>query len=155
MSVGTHSQQFNRLLEKIDEIAGKRRDWNFFAQTGHSDYKMKNVECRDFWSGGEYKRIFRNASVIVCHAGAGTIISALETGKKVVVVPRLKRFGEHTNDHQLEIAETLARNKKAIVVEDIRKLGGALKEAMHFKADLSSSREQLVKRINLFLEMVE
>ncbi len=155
VSVGTHPQQFNRLLEEADKIAARKKNWKFFAQTGHSDYKMKNAESRDFWSGSEYNKIFEKASVIVCHAGAGTIINALELGKKLVVVPRITRFGEHTDNHQQEIAEALANAKKVITVKNICELEEAMEKALKSRSALASSRKKLVKRIQSFLGEIQ
>ena len=153
-SVGTHPQQFNRLVKALDRLAKNDKSLRIFAQTGNSDF-APSFPHEKFLSGTEYEKKFRDASIIVSHGGAGTIISALQLEKRLVIVPRLKKFGEHTNDHQLDLARALEKQGKAIAVENISGLAGAIEKARHFRPDFSSSREKLIIRIGAFLESAE
>ncbi len=152
VSVGTHPQPFDRLLKALDGLleSGKIKA-EVFAQSGSSTFKPKHFKAKPFLSQKEYDEWMHNASVVVAHGGAGTIINALLLGKPVVVVPRLKRFGEHTNDHQLDLAKALAKRKKALYVKDISKLDSVIKEAFNFKPASGSDRKKLEKRISDFL----
>ncbi|MDP6671171.1 MAG: PssE/Cps14G family polysaccharide biosynthesis glycosyltransferase, partial [archaeon] len=130
VSVGTHPQQFNRLLEELDKLAGTNRlGTEIFAQTGNSNYTPKNFKSEKFVGEKDYNSKIGKADVIVSHGGAGTIINALRSGKKLVVVPRLKKFGEHTNNHQLDLAKSLEKQGKCLAVYNIAELGNALKKA--------------------------
>ncbi|MBI4052792.1 MAG: hypothetical protein HY394_02015 [Candidatus Diapherotrites archaeon] len=153
-SVGTHPQQFDRLLKELDVLAKNDKSLRIFAQTGNSGF-TPSFPHEKFLSGKEYEKKFRGAGIIVSHGGAGTIISALQMEKKLIIVPRLKKFGEHTNDHQLDLAKALEKDGKAVAVEDISGLAGAIETAGHFKPDFSSSREKLIRRISAFLESAE
>lgn len=102
--VGTHHQPFDRLLRAVDEMPV---DEPRICQTGHSCYKP-NGECRDFFSYDETMRLLQSARVVICHAGTGTVMSALSAGKCPVVAPRLARYGEHVDNHQLELVNGLA-----------------------------------------------
>lgn len=154
VSVGTHPQQFNRLLKEVDKIASSNK-YKFSVQSGCSDYKMKNTVQKDYWSGEEYEKMFKEADVVVCHGGAGTIIHALELEKPVVVVSRQKEFGEHTNNHQSEIADAMEREGKVLAVKEIGELEETLAKALTFKPKKGSTRARLVKRIEEFLKETE
>lgn len=146
VTVGTHSQQFDRLLKEIDRIAEKRKDLVFFAQIGNSKYIPKNFFYKKFLSKEEYEKNF-NADIIISHGGAGSIIHTLTLKKPLIVVPRLKRFNEHTNDHQLELAEFFERKKKCICVREIDELEKAIEKAKNFKPRIEEERERLIREI--------
>ncbi len=75
VSVGTHPQNFNRLFEEIDRIAGKKNPENgFFGQLGNSDYVPKNFPFKKFLNQKEYLEKMHNADIVISHGGAGTII---------------------------------------------------------------------------------
>jgi len=156
VSVGTHNQQFNRLLEEIDRLVGEGllKD-SVFAQTGNSSYKPKNFPFKKFITGKKYTQEFEKAKIVVSHGGAGTIINALEKQKPLIIVPRQKQFGEHTNNHQLDLAKALEAEGKAIAVVDEKQLKNALEKAKNFKPKIASNRAQLVQRIDDFLKGME
>jgi UDP-N-acetylglucosamine transferase subunit ALG13 len=153
VSVGTHPQQFNRLLQELDKLAEQGKVVaEIFAQTGNSNYIPKNFKSGKFVGEVEYNSKMGTADVIVSHGGAGTIINALRLGKNLVVVPRLKKFGEHTNDHQLDLAKALEKQGKCLAVYNISKLGSTLKQARGFKPVIASNREKLVAKVKEFIE---
>jgi len=87
-------------MEAVDRAGGE-----VFAQTGRSDWKPSHIEYKEFLEPEEFKKKIQTAEVIVAHAGMGTIISALEMGKPILVMPRKKALGEHRNDHQFATAK--------------------------------------------------
>lgn len=151
VSVGTHPQPFDRLLREVDRLAG-RKGWEFFAQAGNSGYRPKNFPFRKFLDEREFQERISEASLVISHGGAGTIINCLRQGKRVLVVPRLRRFGEHTNDHQVDLAEALAAEGKVVAVMEMSGLGRALERAASFRPRIASSRQRLVKRVRDFIE---
>jgi len=153
VSLGTHPQQFNRLLEAIDKTIERGRIKGVvFAQTGNSDYSPKHFSSEKFLSPQKFSEEFRKANVIISHGGAGTVIHALQFRKPLIIVPRLKAFGEHTDDHQLDLARALDEQGKAIAVFDLAELPNAIERAKSFSAEKKSEREQLVSRIKKFIE---
>jgi UDP-N-acetylglucosamine transferase subunit ALG13 len=153
VALGTHPQQFDRLLEKMDFLAGSKKiKAEVFAQTGSSGYEPKNYKSRKFLSPQEFAAEFKKADVIISHGGAGAIINALEFKKPLIIVPRLKKFCEHTDDHQIDLAKAMHERKKAIAVFDLEKLPEAIGEATHFRAEKESERNTLVKRLEKFIE---
>jgi len=109
--VGTHEQPFDRLLRAVDELPTDQRR---VVQTGHSAYAPDHCEAHAFLPFEEVKRLMSEASVVITHAGTGTVMLALSLGRKPVVVPRLRRFHEHVDDHQLQLVESLAEDGMVI-----------------------------------------
>jgi len=106
--VGSREYQFDRLLIKIDELIkdGEIKD-DVFAQIGQSNYIPKHYAYKRFLSVDEFKEYQKNADLIISHAGTGALVGALKMGKKVIAVPRLAKYGEHIDDHQIQVAEVL------------------------------------------------
>jgi len=126
VTVGMHSQGFDRLIKKMDEVSGKI-DEEVIMQIGSTKYKPKNAKYFDFKDSEEMKELYQNARLVVCHGGAGTILTSLEQGMPVIAVPRLKRFNESIDDHQLELVDALAEGGKIQAVYDMGKLETTLK----------------------------
>jgi UDP-N-acetylglucosamine transferase subunit ALG13 len=78
---------------------------------------------------GEMSALMEQASVVVCHAGVGSILCALRAGHVPVVVPRLARYGETVDDHQAELAGALHRAGRVLEVVDVGELGAAVRTA--------------------------
>ena len=101
VTVGTQKQQFNRLFELV-ESSKKLKKEKIVAQIGYK--KMKTFEFIPLEEMNEY---IANSDLIITHGGVGTIFYAIKKGKKVIAVPRLEKYGEHINDHQIEICQEL------------------------------------------------
>ncbi len=126
--VGSREYQFNRLLSKLDELIaeGKRKD-TIFAQIGKSDYLPKNYNYERFIPADKFKEYQYNADLIISHGGTGALIGALKMGKHIIAVPRLAKFGEHIDDHQIQVSKVLAEEGYLRCVIDIDELYGAIK----------------------------
>ena len=106
ITLGSQKFQFNRLLIEIDELVeGGKITEEVFAQTGYSDYKPKNYNYREFIDRVEFLEIMDKCDKVITHGGTGAIISAVKKGKKVIAIPRLSKFDEHVDDHQLQIVK--------------------------------------------------
>lgn len=151
--MGTHNQDFTRLLKEIDEIAGKV-DEKVVIQTGHTEYVPQNAKHFAFGTRKKLEQLNKEARIIITHGGAGSIIFALQFHKPTVVVPRLKKYGEHINDHQLELTKELEKSGKVVGVYDIEDLEKKIKEVDSLKAEASEKPEMIVI-IKDFLRSVE
>jgi beta-1,4-N-acetylglucosaminyltransferase len=125
VTVGTHVRGFERLVRKMDEIASKI-DEEVIIQIGNTEYKPQHSKFFTFKSYQEMEQLIKEARVIVCHGGAGTILLALKQGKTVISVPRLKEYNEVLVDHQLDLVYTLANEKRIIAVYNLDLLEKAL-----------------------------
>ncbi len=110
VTLGSQKFQFNRLLTALDKQVseGKIKD-TIFAQTGYSDYLPHHFEYKQFMDRDEFARMQTSADIIITHGGTGAIVGALKKGKKVIAVPRLSKYGEHVDDHQLQIIEEFVK----------------------------------------------
>lgn len=108
VTLGTMFLDFDRLVHGADAVAAQTGE-QVLVQVGMSKVRPVHSAWFDFLPREEVLEIQRHARVIVGHAGIGTALDALSVGRPFLVVPRLKRFNEHMNDHQLEIADAIER----------------------------------------------
>jgi UDP-N-acetylglucosamine transferase subunit ALG13 len=116
---------FDRLVQALDDVAPLLRR-EVFGQIGQSGYTPLNMAWSVFLTPPEFDAKFRAATVVVSHAGIGTILSAQKYRKPLVIVPRLARYGEHRNDHQLATANQVRDKKGVYVTDDVDALPGLL-----------------------------
>ena len=105
ITLGSQKFQFNRLLKAVDELCEKEiiKSQNVFAQIGYSDYIPKNYKYENFLDRDKFGMEMGKADIVITHGGTGAIIGAVKLGKKVIAVPRLAKYGEHVDDHQLQL----------------------------------------------------
>ncbi|MFK7751192.1 MAG: glycosyltransferase [Sedimentitalea sp.] len=132
LTVGTH-EPFDRLVQAMDNWCGTVSDHpDVFGQITtptETAYRPKNFEWTDRLTPTEFSKRFSQAALIVSHAGMGTIISALQVGKPVVVMPRRGHLGETRNDHQFATANQLANRAGICVAEDETQLATCINQA--------------------------
>lgn len=124
VTVGTHEQPFNRLIEEIDRLKGENAfEDEVIIQKGFSTYEPKHCKCFDMLPYEEMERYQKEARVIITHGGPASFVYPISIGKKPIVVPRQFDFNEHVNNHQLEFSkELLNRGFDMFVLEDIKDL---------------------------------
>ena len=130
VTVGTHEQQFNRLLKEMDRLVrNKIINEEVFIQTGYSDYKPKYCKSSKFLSYKEMDTKVKEARIVITHGGPASFIAPLQIGKTPIVVPRQLEFGEHVNNHQLEFVNQVSeRMGTIIVISDVSKLEETINE---------------------------
>jgi len=122
VTVGTHTQPFDRLIKVMDEVAADL-DEQVNIQYGCSTYKLRFAEGFAWTTGQKMEEITEQARVVVAHAAAGAIIMSLKHKKPMIIVPRLRRYGEVIDDHQTQLAAAMANDGRAIALEQIDKEG--------------------------------
>ena len=125
VTVGTQLA-FDRLISAVDEWADAVPGREVFAQIGPSKVRPQHIDYAQFISPEECNQRMRSAKAIVAHAGMGTILTALEIGKPLLVMPRRASLGEHRNEHQLATARRFADLGKLRVAFDETELEGEL-----------------------------
>lgn len=123
--LGTQNNSFSRLLSKIDSLIenGSIND-EVIVQAGHTSFNSANMKIFDFIPKDEMDTLISEANLIITHGGVGSIIKGIKLGKKVIAVPRLKEYGEHVNNHQIQIIENFDYNgyiKGVFDLEDFEK----------------------------------
>lgn len=118
VTVGSRNYPFDRLFKKLDALyeEGVLTD-SMFAQTGTSTYKPKYYEYKNFISPDEFLEKIEIANIVVTHGASGSIMKALNAGKKVIAVTRLEKYGEHINDHQIQNNEAFSSNRYIMMAD--------------------------------------
>ena len=155
--LGTQDKKFPRLLDalqkKIDEGKISKKE-EIIVQAGSTKYESKNMKIIDYMSVRKFEECIDRADLIICHAGVGTILTALKKGKKIIAAARLKQYGEHVNDHQLQILDNFTAEGYILALEDFDKIDLLIKQAKRFTpAKFTSNKRyslrQLEKEINI------
>lgn len=142
---------FPRLVEKMDEIAGKINE-RVIIQIGRTQYEPKNAEYFDFIEDfSKIQDLCQKARVVVTHSGAGSIMTALEQDAVVITVPRLRRFGEAYDDHQIEIARELEKEGAIVAIYNINDLENALCNIGKNPVHIGSERMRLVNVLKEYI----
>lgn len=129
VTVGTQKFPFERLIKKIDTLieCGKLFE-DVFAQIGTSSYLPQNYAYEKFVSEDFFDEKLEKCRVMITHGGVGTITRGLKLKKPVIIVPRLKKYHEHVDNHQLEIARAFEEKRFVLSCEDINELEKCLRE---------------------------
>lgn len=124
VTVGTHEQQFNRLLKEMDRLVEKGIiKEEVFIQTGFSTYEPKYCKWSKLIPYKEMEQKVKDARIVITHGGPASFIAPLQIGKTPIVVPRQFEFDEHVNNHQLDFAKQVSERMGTIIpVYDINEL---------------------------------
>lgn len=115
--VGTQKQDFSRLFKEI-ENSSNLKDEKIIAQSGYTKYESDKIEFIPFMKREELIELIKKSDFIICHGGVGTIFDSLYENKKVLAVPRLKKYKEHVNDHQIEVCSKLQEEGYILYLAD-------------------------------------
>lgn len=155
--VGSRPYQFNRLFEELDRLvgAGYVKD-SLFAQIGASTYEPKNFRFGHFMDPDAFKAKIAEADIVISHGASGSIMGALNAGKRVIAVSRLAKYGEHINDHQVGINETLASEGLVLAVREMDELGDAIEAMENGSVKLipwkNPNPNAIIDEIDLFIQ---
>jgi UDP-N-acetylglucosamine transferase subunit ALG13 len=117
---------FDRLVQAMDRWAEQHPSEEVFAQIGDGVYEPQHMKWARFLAPGEFADHVRRSSLIVAHAGTGSFFLAGETGKAVVMLPRLAANREHTTDHQVHTARWLGSKQGVYVAMTDEELPAAI-----------------------------
>lgn len=154
VTLGSQKFQFNRLLKELDRLVEEKKiNEEIFAQIGYSDYKPKNFEYKEFVDRDEFKEIMDKCDVVIAHGGTGAIITAVKKDKKVIAIPRLAMYGEHVDDHQIQLVDEFRELNLIYPVYDEKELEKAIGEIrnMEFERYVSNT-ENIIEDIEMFIE---
>jgi len=137
------SESCDRLVRAFDEWAEKSaKGLRVLAQIGPGGFQPKNCESIDFLNPREYKKAFEQASLVVSHAGMGTIITAIQLQKRLVVMPRLASLGETRNEHQLATVRHFNRCQNICIADTENHLAAQIDSVLSTQADQEVSSVQ-------------
>lgn len=153
VTLGSQKFQFNRLLIELDKLVEEKKICNdIFAQIGYSDYKPKNYEFKEFLDREQFAEFMDKCDTVITHGGTGAIVGAVKREKKVIAVPRLAKFGEHVDDHQLQIIDQFTNMNFIVGVKDTNEIYEALEllKTMKFKKYISNT-ENIINEIEKYI----
>lgn len=142
VTLGTQDKPFNRLLEAIEQqvIRGNLTD-EIVIQAGYTNFQTQcnNIKVFDLIDRDLFEDFMNESSLLITHGGVGSIISGLTHGKKVIAVPRLHEYGEHVNNHQLEIIKCFAQKKFILPLYDFKEFDLILDRVRDFTPEQYNS----------------
>lgn len=157
VTLGTQKFQFNRVLKQIDELINVGLiSEDVYAQIGHSTYIPQKYKFDRFVDKDKFNECINSCNFVITHSGVATIIKAVSNGKPVIVVPRRKKYGEHVDDHQMQIATCFAENNYVMMCEETNDLLDCIDRIPQFKFEkYNSSRGEIIDLLDLFLSEIE
>jgi len=151
--LGTHELPFIRLLDEVERVKAQGLiEDEIIVQSGHTKYESKHMTIKPFFTPDQMDILYQQADLIISHAGTGSVISGLKKEKKVIVAPRLKKFAEHNDDHQLELCQVFSEQGHILCYHEGDKLERVLEMAKTFQpVPYQSGNGQIVKILQDFI----
>ena len=151
VTLGTQDKKFTRLLDSIQNLIDKKViKEKVIVQAGcTSDFKSKDMQIFDLIPMDDFDKLISECNILITHGGVGSIITGLKNEKKVIAAARLKKYGEHTNDHQLQIIENFAKEGYLLSLNDFEDLEKILKDIKNFEPKKYKSNT------NKFIKIIE
>ena len=154
VTLGTQDKEFTRLLKLIDKaIDNKLITEKVIVQAGYTKYKSKNMEIFDLVDSSKLEKLVKECNILITHGGVGSILMGLQNNKKVIAIPRLKKYNEHTNDHQKQIIKEFVDRGYILGINNYNDLEKSLKEVKKFKPNkFVSNTSNFVKNIENYID---
>lgn len=154
VTVGSSNFKFDRIFKIIDELCDEHilNAKDIIAQTGKIDYKIRNYENFEFDSNQRMSFLQDEADLIICHSGTGSVLNCLKKHKKIIVFPRLAKYKEHTDNHQLDLCNSFFEEGFILKAENKEELIDALNKVctftpIEYKSNTNSFVELLISLI--------
>ena len=158
VTVGTHEQPFDRLVEHIDHLVETGTiSEEVVIQSGFSNYEPKHCRWSKLMPHKEVRELVENARIVITHGGPASFMMPLQMGKIPIVVPRKADYGEHVNNHQVSFCQAVEQRQGNIVlVEDVEQLEKVISDydqiisgiLVNNKSNNASFNEELKKMVD-------
>lgn len=154
LTLGTYPLPFDRLVQAVDEVVSQNLiDEEVFAQIGFSNYIPKHMKYEKLLEKQRFDEILSSATALIGHAGMGSISMALNHQKALLVMPRLAKFGEHVNDHQLHTAHKFEELGHVLAAYDQSELADKINMLKTFQPlPRTPNRQGVANRVQQFIE---
>lgn len=136
ITYGTQPHDFKYMGELANSIS---QDYQVVAQIGESTNNITRPNTEVFDYTTEFERYIDDCQILITHGGVGSIMGGLNKNKKVIVIPRLAKFGEHVDDHQLEVTTKLAKDNYIYYMQREEDINQVIKKALNFEFDAYES----------------
>lgn len=154
--LGTQNNSFHRLLEEIEKnIEDGTIKEEVVVQAGYTKFESKKMKIFGLVPKEELEKLQQQANLIITHGGVGSIITSIRKEKKVIAVPRLHEYGEHVNNHQIEIVNNFNNQGYIIGIEKVEDLKQAILKSNEFKPNkYEINNELMIKIIEEYIEKI-
>lgn len=154
ITLGTQDKEFRRLLDMVQEQIDKKNIKDkVVVQAGYTKYESKDMEIFDLIDRQKFSELISECDILITHGGVGSIINGLKNNKKVIVAPRLSKYDEHMNDHQLQITANFSKAGYILPLYENDDLGKVLEQVDKFKPKkFVSNTNNMVKLIEDFID---
>jgi UDP-N-acetylglucosamine transferase subunit ALG13 len=156
VTLGTQDKPFKRLLEAIQKQIdkGNIRE-KVVVQAGSTKYQSDDMEIFDLVPVDQFKKLIAQADLIITHGGVGSIMDGIKNNKRILAAPRLKKYNEHVNDHQIQIIDAFYKMGYILPLKDFSKLDKLIVKAKSFKPkSLVSNTNNMVKLIEDYIDSI-
>lgn len=157
--LGTQNNSFNRLLKEIEKnIENGNIKEEVIIQAGYTKFELKTkkqpIKIFSTIPREELDNLIEKANIVISHGGVGSMITSNQKGKKVIAIPRYKKYHEHVNDHQVDTIDVFAKRGYVMPLKDVEKLGEALNEIKNFNPIIYKKDENsnIIEIIEKFIE---
>ena len=133
VTLGTQDKPFLRLIQAVEkQLQEGNIQEEVIVQAGYTKYESKIMQIIPYMEQSVFDQYMKEANIVITHGGVGTIIQGLQMKKKMIVAPRLAKYGEHVNDHQLQIATNFAKENYILLLSNFEELNLVLAKAKNF-----------------------
>lgn len=148
--LGTQDKSFVRLLDKIQSLiqSGVIKE-KVIVQAGSTSYQSNEMDLFDLIQTHEFNKLVKEANLIITHGGVGSIMEGIKNNKKIIAVPRLAKYKEHVNDHQIEIVNEFTKAGYIIGIHEVEELEDGLIRAKTFQTQPFKSNN------SIFISLIE
>lgn len=152
--LGTQKNEFRRLLKEIERnILDGTIHEKVIGQAGCTKYATDHMELFDLIPKEQIDQLKKEANFVITHGGVGSILSCVKMGKKVIAVPRLQKYQEHVNDHQVQLVEKFQKEGYIIGVQDVNQLKKAIQKIPEFEPKpYQSQTNHMIKMIKDYID---
>ena len=153
VTLGTQDKSFIRLLDDIQKEIdkGNIKD-KVIVQAGFTKYNSNDMEIFDLIDKDKFNELIKNCNLLITHGGVGSILAGLKNNKRVIVCPRLSKYKEHMNDHQVQIVNQFVKKNYILAYNEGDDLGKIIKKAKKFKpAKYKSNTNNIISIIGKFI----
>ena len=154
VTLGTQDKKFNRLLDNIQKEIdkGNIKD-KVVVQAGFTKYESKDMEIFDLIDREKFNALMNSCDLLITHGGVGSIIAGLKANKKVIACPRLSKYQEHINDHQVQIVDRFSESGYLLSYKDGDNLQDILTKSKKFKPKkYISNTDKMINIIENFID---
>ncbi len=152
--LGTNDKPFTRLLDAVEQAVKEGIiQEEVIVQAGFTKYESDVMKVIDYIDREQFEEYLSKASLLITHGGAGTMMTGMRQGKRILGAARLSAYGEHVNDHQIQLLEAFESKGYIIYMRDLERIEDYLKQAETFVPEpYVSQRDHMIGLIETWIE---